>query len=46
MSSKVRAKLSNRLLHIELPKKNATGLKKQKGTTYRSPDHKDLDNRL
>jgi HSP20 family protein len=33
VSSKVRAKLSSGLLHIELPKQNATRLKKQKGTT-------------
>ena len=33
VSSKARAKLSNGILHIELPKKNATRLKKQNGTT-------------
>jgi HSP20 family protein len=33
VSSKVRAKLSNGILRIELPKKNPTRLEKQKGTT-------------
>jgi HSP20 family protein len=31
--SKVKAKLNNGLLHIHLPKKNATNLEEQEGTT-------------
>ncbi|MFL6343804.1 MAG: Hsp20/alpha crystallin family protein, partial [Nitrososphaeraceae archaeon] len=33
VSSKVRAKMSNGVLHIELPKKNPTKLEEQEGTT-------------
>ena len=33
VSSKVRAKMSNEVLHIELPKKNPTKLEEEKGTT-------------
>ncbi|MFL6455257.1 MAG: Hsp20 family protein [Nitrososphaeraceae archaeon] len=33
VSSKVRAKMSNEVLHIELPKKNPTKLEEQEGTT-------------
>ena len=37
ISSKVRAKMSNGVLHIELPKKNPTKLEEEEGTTVEQP---------
>jgi HSP20 family molecular chaperone IbpA len=39
VSSKVTAKMSNGILHVELPKKNPTKLEEEEGTTIEIKRH-------